>query len=602
MSFSSSSPQKYQVMARKYRPQTFRDVVGQEGVVTTLKNALRFEKIAHAYLFCGSRGVGKTTLARLFAKALNCQSLSAEGEPCNQCPSCTEITAGQSLDVIEIDGASNRGIDDIRQINETVGYAPSHGKYKIYLIDEVHMLTKEAFNALLKTLEEPPARAKFFFATTEPHKVLPTIISRCQRFDLGRIPPQFIATKLDQIAKDLNRSVEPEVFPLIASFADGSLRDAESLFDQILCFAEGTVAAQQVRQVLGLVSDELFFGLDQAFAEYRLSYAFELTETLFQTGKDLGHFLEQLIEHYRQLTLAKTLGEKALPSEIAARYSPSLRLYTQSQCLHILDLLIQAEGTFQKSAFQRISLETILLQIIRSKHRIPVEVLIRRLDELEQTLTERAKNLEEFSPQATTEPVRKEEVIPPAEAIQPLQHEKAIFEPQPQPVPIPIPIPSNPPPRQEAPVLSEQTLQEVPFRPFVQEAASSAKIEQPIAEKAEVLEPQSIAPRQETPVVSEQKLQKAPVALKEEKQAPEIRETPLAKAALDQPATAEDFLNPAPKEPLPTSLPAAAPAVKAPPVIAAKEEPKTPAKHPSHYDTIMRFATVELEGTLNLSR
>jgi len=198
--------EKYQVLARRYRPQRFSDVVGQQAILQTLKNAIARDLVAHAYLFSGSRGVGKTTLARLFAKALNCTSLGNDGEPCNTCPSCIDITSGQSLDVIEIDGASNRGIDDIRQINETVGFAPSHGKYKIYIIDEVHMLTKEAFNALLKTLEEPPEKAKFFFATTEPHKVLPTIISRCQRFDLGRILPAQIFAKLGLIAKELKRT------------------------------------------------------------------------------------------------------------------------------------------------------------------------------------------------------------------------------------------------------------------------------------------------------------------------------------------------------------------------------------------------------------
>jgi DNA polymerase III subunit gamma/tau len=358
---------RYQVLARKYRPQAFRDVVGQEAAVTTLKNAIRFDKIAHAYLFCGSRGVGKTTLARLFAKALNCHALSPEFEPCNECPSCLEIVSGQSLDVIEIDGASNRGIDDIRQINETVGYAPSQGRYKIYIIDEVHMLTKEAFNALLKTLEEPPEQAKFFFATTEPHKVLPTIISRCQRFDLARIQPQQISSKLEQIAADLQRTVQPEALQLIASFSEGSLRDAESLFDQILCFSEATITASIVRQILGLVQEELFHSLDQAFSACHLPYAFELVDQLFQTGKDLAHFLEQLIEHYRNIVNAK------------CKQAESAKLYTMQQALHILDLLIQAESTFQKSAFQRISLESLLLQIIRSRHRIPIEVLIKHI-------------------------------------------------------------------------------------------------------------------------------------------------------------------------------------------------------------------------------
>lgn len=378
--------QKYQVLARKYRPQIFQDVVGQEVVVTTLKNAIRLNKVAHSYLFCGSRGCGKTTLARLFAKALNCANLSDSQEPCNRCPSCLDIMAGQSLDVIEIDGASNRGIDDVRQINEMVGYVPSNGRYKIYIIDEVHMLTKEAFNALLKTLEEPPPQAKFFFATTEAHKILPTIISRCQRFDLGRISVSQIHSKLDQIAKDLFRDVDGEALHKIAELSDGSLRDAESLFDQLLCFQDGKVTADSVAQVFGLVSDEFFFKLDLAFSEYQLSFAFDLVNHLFQKGKDLNHFLSQLIDHYRLIAIAKTLGESALPQVCAARYMQTSKHYTQQQSLTLLEYLINSEALMQKSLSPRIFLENILLHIIRTKNRIPIEVIARRLSELEGNL------------------------------------------------------------------------------------------------------------------------------------------------------------------------------------------------------------------------
>jgi DNA polymerase-3 subunit gamma/tau len=490
---------RYQVLARKYRPQTFRDVLGQEAAVTTLKNAIRFDQIAHAYLFCGSRGVGKTTLARLFAKALNCQTPTAELEPCNSCPSCLEISSGQSLDVIEIDGASNRGIDDIRQINETVGYAPSHGRYKIYIIDEVHMLTKEAFNALLKTLEEPPEQAKFFFATTEPHKVLPTIISRCQRFDLARLQPEQIISKLAQIAKDLSRNVEPEALQLIASFSEGSLRDAESLFDQILCFSKELITASIVRQSLGLAPKELFHSLDQAFANYYLPYAFELVEELFQTGKDLAHFLEQLIEHYRNIVQAKCRQT----DHVAAK------LYTPQQALHILDLLIQAESSFQKSSFQRIALESILLQIIRSKHRIPIEVLIRHLTENKPLPAEET-------------PSNPKEAIPPK------------------------PEPKLPQVEKEAP-------------------PKMAEIAQPLPKK----EPKAEIPPPEL-------VQTPPPALKEKAApppAPKLMEVPF---------------NPFTPEPAPARPPEAAPS-----------QPQTLAKkHPSHYDTIMRFAAVEFEGTI----
>ena len=350
---------KYQVLARRYRPQRFCEVIGQEPAVTTLKNALRFGKAAHAYLFCGSRGVGKTTLARLFAKALNCLEKGADMEPCNQCSSCLEIGTGQSLDVIEIDGASNRGIDDIRQINETALYSPSLGRYKIYIIDEVHMLTKEAFNALLKTLEEPPEKAKFFFATTESHKVLPTIVSRCQRFDLGRIQLSQITSKLEQIASDLERTAESEALHLIAAFSEGSLRDAESLFDQILCFAEGTVTAAAVRTALGLISQEHFFALDQAFSEAKAPFAFELVSILFSSGKDLSHFYEQLIEHVRNLSSARLLlgeeGKLALAFRISQPATSNLRASTPFfQCLYLLEYLLRAESQLQKSACQRV--------------------------------------------------------------------------------------------------------------------------------------------------------------------------------------------------------------------------------------------------------
>lgn len=442
---------RYQVLARKYRPQLFSDVVGQEAAIVTLKNAIRFERLAHAYLFCGSRGVGKTTIARLFAKAINCASPSQELEPCNQCPSCQEITAGQSLDVIEIDGASNRGIDDIRQINETVAYAPSHGRYKIYIIDEVHMLTKEAFNALLKTLEEPPEKVKFFFATTEPHKVLPTIISRCQRFDLARIQPTLIVSKLHQIAQDLNRSVEKEALELIASFSEGSLRDAESLFDQILCFSESTITGAIVRQTLGLAPIELFSELDEAFSTAHLPFAFELVDKLFQMGKDLSHFLEQLIEHYRNIVHAKV---KNLPSG---------KFYTQSQALHILDLLVESEGNFQKSPFPRIALESILLQIIRSKNRIPVEVLVRQLIENSDKISATA----EITPSVAVPEI----AMPIAESV-------AVTEVAAQTIMAePVAAPEAPSPKkEEAPLM----LRAVPFNPYKVPPESPA-LESPLA-------------------------------------------------------------------------------------------------------------------------
>lgn len=381
---------QYQVLARKYRPQTFKDVLNQESIVATLKNAIRNNRLAQAYLFCGSRGTGKTTLARILAKALNCHKPTSDFEPCNDCTSCREITSGHSLDVLEIDGASNRGIDDIRQINETVGYAASSGGYKIYIIDEVHMLTKEAFNALLKTLEEPPPKVKFLFATTEAHKVLPTILSRCQRFNLKRISTEQIQNKLRRISVDQNIQVEEEALRMIATCADGGLRDAESLFDQILAFHTGDITTGTVATMLGLVERNHFFALDQAGQVGNLAIAFEISEDIFSQGKDLVHFVENLTQHFRDILVVKVAGKNAsflnLSEEDRQKYENSAKLYTQEACLAILDFLVEVQNQIKFAPSPKTTLEALLLRIIRSQSRIPVDILVKRLTELEQKL------------------------------------------------------------------------------------------------------------------------------------------------------------------------------------------------------------------------
>lgn len=382
---------EYQVIARRYRPQLFRDVLGQEAIVVTLKNAIKNLRLAHAYLFCGSRGTGKTTLARIFAKALNCLNPTADFEPCNECSSCKEITSGFSLDVLEIDGASHRGIDDIRQINETVGYATASGKYKIYIIDEVHMLTKEAFNALLKTLEEPPPKVKFFFATTEPHKVPATILSRCQRYNLNRIPIKNIISKLQRIVADSGIPAEEEALRLVAERAEGGLRDAESLLDQICTFQDGTITADSVASILGLVPRETFFALDQAGKEGNFAMAFEVANQIFAQGKDIHQFLEGYTAHFRTILLLKLSGKQtpflSIPEGDLNKYEMSAKLYTQEQCLLILDILIEAQNQQKFLLSGKIALEAILLRVLRTHHRIPIEILVRRLAELEQKLT-----------------------------------------------------------------------------------------------------------------------------------------------------------------------------------------------------------------------
>ncbi len=421
--------EKYQNFARKYRPQSFAEVIGQEAVVTTLKNAIKYKKASHAYLFSGLRGVGKTTMARLFAKALNCQNPTDEIEPCNKCSSCLEITSSCSLDVIEIDGASNRGIDDIRQINESIGYSPTSGKYKIYIIDEVHMLTKEAFNALLKTLEEPPSTIKFFFATTEPHKIPPTILSRCQRFDLQRISNTRIIKKLSSIAKDITREVEKEALQLIAHYSEGSLRDAESLFDQITCYETEAITEAVIYKILGFLPKDVFFDLDNAMSEGILSFAFDFVDMIFKSGKDLSYFMEELIEHYRYLILIKIQenNEKLnhLSESVIEKYVQSAKLYTEEQCLYILDFIIQSQQNFQRSSCKKITLEMILIKIIRSKTRIPIASLVKRLCELEKIQKEKPFIPEEIQTPKPKQPVELEEI--PFSLEQPKEnHEKSL--------------------------------------------------------------------------------------------------------------------------------------------------------------------------------
>jgi len=377
---------KYQILARKYRPLKFKEVIGQNSIVKTIKNSIKYKRIAHAYLFSGTRGTGKTTLARLFAKALNCKNLKEDFEPCNECQSCKEITFSRSLDVIEIDGASNRGIDDIRQINDTIGYSPS-GKYKIYIIDEVHMLTKEAFNALLKTLEEPPENIKFFFATTETHRVLPTIISRCQRFELKRITNDLIINKLESIAKDLSREIEKEALHQIANFSEGSLRDAESLLDQIFCYNESKITLQCINQALGFIDKDYFFDLDKNINNKNTGFAFEFVETIHNAGKDLSFLVEELVEHFKNLLILK-LNENSLnflSENLKKNYLSSANLYSEEQLFYILNSITTAI-TLHKNSLKKIHLEILILKIIKSKDVFPIDNLVKRLIDLEKSI------------------------------------------------------------------------------------------------------------------------------------------------------------------------------------------------------------------------
>src|SRR4051794_28089249 len=298
----------YQVFARKYRPQTFDDLVGQGHVTRTLKNAVEQNRLAHAYLFVGPRGIGKTSTARILAKALNCVK-GPTVTPCGVCDSCKEITGGNSLDVLEIDGASNNGVEQVRELRDNVRYAPSKGHFKIYIIDEVHMLTSAAFNALLKTLEEPPEHVKFIFATTEPQKVLPTILSRCQRFDLHRIPANLIAQHLQFIAGKEKITLEPAAAHAIARGADGGLRDAESMLDQLVAFCGETIAEADVLNVFGFTSEQTVADFTTKILRGETSAALGLLDEQAAAGKEMMKLMSDLISYLRDLLVGKVKPE-----------------------------------------------------------------------------------------------------------------------------------------------------------------------------------------------------------------------------------------------------------------------------------------------------
>jgi DNA polymerase-3 subunit gamma/tau len=377
--------QQYQVLARKWRPQQFDDVVGQEHVTTTLKNAIEQNRLAHAYLFVGPRGIGKTSTARIFAKALNCVK-GPTITPCDECDNCKEITEGRSLDVLEIDGASNRGIDEVRELRDTVRYAPARGRFKIYIIDEVHMLTKEAFNALLKTLEEPPAHVKFFFATTEPQKVLPTILSRCQRFDLRRIPASLIVKHLKAIAKKEKVSVDDAALAAIARGAEGGLRDAESALDQLIAFCGNKIAETDVLSVFGLVAHDHIAKLTDAVIDGQTTKALKVLKELDDVGKDLQRLMADLLDHFRNL-LVVTLGEEGLQSlqlpetEIELLRAQAKRVDADA-VLRIIDALSAAEGRLRYALSKRIFLEIALVKAVKARELVGIDGVLKKLNEL----------------------------------------------------------------------------------------------------------------------------------------------------------------------------------------------------------------------------
>jgi DNA polymerase-3 subunit gamma/tau len=357
----------YTVLARRYRPQQFKDLIGQEAVAQALVNALQSGRVAHAYLFTGSRGVGKTSAARILAKALNCEK-GPTTTPCDQCDICRSIAAGEDTDVLEIDGASNRGIDEVREIRQNVQYRPGRARYKIYIIDEVHMLTKEAFNALLKTLEEPPPHVKFIFATTEVQKVPVTILSRCQRFDFAGIGTPRIVARLRDIVSAEGLQAEDDALEIIARRAGGSMRDAQSLLDQLLAFGGDRLTAEQVHRLLGTAGDDRVAALAGAVLAHDAGKALELLGGMADEGVQLGELIEQLMEYWRDLMVccagaaSGPLSVSPSQREELTRQAAGLKLDT---VLAGLDVLATAKARLRTSGHERVQLEMALVRLSR---------------------------------------------------------------------------------------------------------------------------------------------------------------------------------------------------------------------------------------------
>jgi DNA polymerase III subunit gamma/tau len=380
----------YLVLARKWRPQTFAEIIGQPHVSQTLQNAIESRRVAHAYLFTGARGVGKTSVARIFAKALNCeQGLSAQ--PCNGCSNCREITQGNAVDVLEIDGASNTGVDNIRELRETIRYRPAKSRYKIYIIDEVHMLSTAAFNALLKTLEEPPEHIVFIFATTEPHKIPATILSRCQRFDFRRIATGQIVAHLGNIARQEQLQLQETVLYAIAREAEGSMRDAQSLLEQVLAFSVDGQVDVEVLDLLGVIDRQSVQRVGRAILAGDPQSCLEVVADLYQRGIDIRRFCHQLCEYFRNLAYLSVVGEaagghldlpaeevKALEQDLAQTSTESLQLYFQ--------MILKGEEDLRRSTLPRMALEMLLLRLTQLPRLESLQGIMGQLAALESRL------------------------------------------------------------------------------------------------------------------------------------------------------------------------------------------------------------------------
>jgi DNA polymerase-3 subunit gamma/tau len=372
------------VTARKWRPLVFKDVVGQEHITHTLQNAIKNNRIHHAYLFCGPRGVGKTTTARILARAVNCTNLT-NTEPCNKCENCISILENRSMDVIEIDGASNNSVDDVRKLRENAKYQPSGGRFKMYIIDEVHMLSNAAFNALLKILEEPPPHLMFVFATTDAHKVLPTITSRCQRFDFRRMEIEDITKQLTFIAEKEGVTIDEKSLVTLAKKGDGSMRDSQSIFDQVIAFCGKDITYTEMTEALHLIDDEFFFSISDAVKEKDTASMFNISSQIVSKGYDFGEILEGLLEHFRNIATIKATGKTDLidsSKENIDRFKTSSENFSQEDLIRMMNHIATAEQGLRFATQPRIRFELALCQLALMGKVFDIRELIHEIRDL----------------------------------------------------------------------------------------------------------------------------------------------------------------------------------------------------------------------------
>ncbi|MCK5707570.1 MAG: DNA polymerase III subunit gamma/tau [Candidatus Aureabacteria bacterium] len=397
---------EYTVLARKCRPQKFEDILGQESITRVLRNAIRKQRVAHAYIFSGPRGVGKTSTARILAKALNCKKGTSETS-CNECPNCVEIGEGINMDVLEIDGASNRGIDNIRELRENVKFVPVNSPYKIYIIDEVHMLSKEAFNALLKTLEEPPKHIKFIFATTEPFRVPDTIMSRCQHFHFKLIPDVVIKERLADILEEEDLSFEEKAVDLISRSAEGSMRDAESILDKVITYCDGSITYTDAVDIIGVVDDEILLRISDAASSGDAGKALGFIEEVMKENKDAYKFVQNLLDFFRKILVEKLRKEDKNETHSHGPLNLAAEKYTEQQIIYILELILAVEGRIKNASSPYVYIEIMIVKMANSSSVVSIERIMKELHAMKKSL----ENMPD-STRAVIDDIKKETSLP----------------------------------------------------------------------------------------------------------------------------------------------------------------------------------------------